>query len=329
MLHLTTVLETLPDSFADVARVTRSHVPAANAPSRIDTGSRAPIAATPALKRGRPPGSTDKQPRQRRTSLPPAASAHVPAPPTNTEHVNTESEEISIHYNLNGQIWDRSTISMDNRFAFQMSKEIVEDLPDPKSIKEASRQPDWDDWQRAIHSELDSLISGQVFGPITPAPPGTHLTGYTWTFVKKQNAQGVIVRYKARLIGKGFTHIPGRDYDLTYSPIMDIITYRYLIAFALHHGLSMHQMDIVTAYLYGNLDKIIYMEAPPQLIQRVAYHSQGEHKSKTSGKQTENAFGHTNMSKLQKISRSIECKSDSIRSEKALTARINFAVQVL
>jgi hypothetical protein len=39
------------------------------------------------------------------------------------------------------------------------------------------------------------------------------------------------------------------------------------IAFAQYHKLSMHQMDIVTAYLYGHLDKKIYMEAPPELIQ--------------------------------------------------------------
>lgn len=104
----------------------------------------------------------------------------------------------------------------------------MDDLPDPKTIPEARKQPDWREWESAINSELDSLISRKVFGPITPAPPGTHLTGYRWTFVKKRNAQGEIVRYKTRLVAKGFTQIPGRDYDLTYSPVMDIITYRYL-----------------------------------------------------------------------------------------------------
>ncbi|CAM6123707.1 unnamed protein product [Calypogeia fissa] len=181
MLHLTTVLENLPESFADVAKVTRSHVPAANVPSRIDIGGTASTAAAPARKRGRPPGSSDRQPRQHKSSLPPSTLA--PTLPTPTINQNSSNDEISIHYNMNGQIWDRSTISMDNRFAFQMSKEMVDDLPDPMTIQEARRQPDWDDWQRAIHSELDSLISRQVFGPIKPAPPGTHLTGYRWTFV--------------------------------------------------------------------------------------------------------------------------------------------------
>jgi hypothetical protein len=57
---------------------------------------------------------------------------------------------------------------------------------------------------------------------------------------------------------------------------MDVTTYRYLVAFAQHYHLKMQQLDIVTAYLYGTLDKTIHMEAPPELIKQVDYHSQGE-----------------------------------------------------
>ncbi|CAM6093955.1 unnamed protein product [Calypogeia fissa] len=142
----------------------------------------------------------------------------------------------------------------------------MEDAPDPRTIAEARKQPDWPQWESAITSELDSLISRQVFGPITAAASDSFLTGFRWTFVKKRNAEGKVVRYKARLVARGFTQIPGQDYDLTYSPVMDVIMYRYLIAFALHHRLSMHQLDIVTAYLYGTLDKEVHMEAPPSSL---------------------------------------------------------------
>jgi hypothetical protein len=88
-------------------------------------------------------------------------------------------------------------------------------------------------------------------------------------FVKKHNAASEIVRYKALLVARGFTQIQGRDYDETYSLIMDVITYRYLIAFTQHNIFSMHQLDIVTTFSYGALEKIIYMEAPPELIQQI------------------------------------------------------------
>ena len=44
--------------------------------------------------------------------------------------------------------------------------------------------------------------------------------------------------------------------------LMDVITFRYLISLVVSKKLSMQLMDIVTAYLYGNLDTEIYMKVP-------------------------------------------------------------------
>ncbi len=73
------------------------------------------------------------------------------------------------------------------------------------------------------------------------------------------------MRYKARLVAQGFTQRPGIDFDETYSPVMSGITFRYLISLAVQKGLSMHLMDVVTAYLYGSLDSDIYMKVPEGL----------------------------------------------------------------
>ena len=74
-----------------------------------------------------------------------------------------------------------------------------------------------------------------------------------------------IVRYKARLVAQGFSQRPGIDYEETYSPVMDIITFRYLISLVVSERLNMQLMDVVTAYLYGDLDTEIYMKAPEGL----------------------------------------------------------------
>jgi len=71
-----------------------------------------------------------------------------------------------------------------------------------------------------------------------------------------------VVRYKARLVAQGFTQRPGIDFDETYSPVMDGITFRYLISMAASMNLQMKLMDVVTAYLYGSLDAEIYMKVP-------------------------------------------------------------------
>ena len=86
--------------------------------------------------------------------------------------------------------------------------------------------------------------------------------GYRWVFVRKQNEKNEIVRYKARLVAQGFSQRPGIDYEETYSPVMDAITFRYLISFAVSEGLDMRLMDVVTTYLYGSLDANVYMKIP-------------------------------------------------------------------
>ena len=69
-----------------------------------------------------------------------------------------------------------------------------------------------------------------------------------------------MVRYKARLVAQGFTQRPGIDFDETYSPVLDGITFWYLISLATNLNLQMKLMDVVTAYLYGSLDTEIYPE---------------------------------------------------------------------
>ena len=42
--------------------------------------------------------------------------------------------------------------------------------------------------------------------------------GRSWHLFLKRGPSGEIVRYKARLVTKGFSQMPGRDYNETYSP---------------------------------------------------------------------------------------------------------------
>jgi hypothetical protein len=69
-----------------------------------------------------------------------------------------------------------------------------------------------------------------------------------------------VVRYKVRLVAQGFTQKPGIDFNETYSPVMNGITFRYLIYLAIQYHLSLQLMDVMIAYLYGSLDLDIYMK---------------------------------------------------------------------
>lgn len=65
------------------------------------------------------------------------------------------------------------------------------------------------------------------------------------------------------MVAQGFTQRPGIDYDQTYSPVMDTISFRYLLALKVHLSLQIYLLDVVIAYLHGKLDLVLYLSPPP------------------------------------------------------------------
>ena len=63
-------------------------------------------------------------------------------------------------------------------------------------------------------------------------------------------------------MAQGFLQKPGIDFEETYSPVMDGITFRYLISLLVSENLDMRLIDVMIAYLYGDLDKKISMKIP-------------------------------------------------------------------
>jgi hypothetical protein len=81
-------------------------------------------------------------------------------------------------------------------------------------------------------------------------------------FKKKLRPNGTIERYKTRLVTKCYTQKEGEDFFDTYSLVARLITIRVLLSLAASHGLIIHQMDVKTAFLNGELDVEIYMDQP-------------------------------------------------------------------
>ena len=75
----------------------------------------------------------------------------------------------------------------------------------------------------------------------------------------KLDSQENIERYKARLMAKGFTQREGIDYNETLSPVSCKDSFRIIIALVAHYDLELHQMDVKTIFLNGDMEENIYM----------------------------------------------------------------------
>ena len=83
---------------------------------------------------------------------------------------------------------------------------------------------------------------------------------------KELRPDGTIERYKARLVAKGYTQKEGDDFFDTYSPVARLTIIQVLISLAAFYGLIVHQMDVKTAFLNGELEEEIYMDQPDGFV---------------------------------------------------------------
>ena len=78
---------------------------------------------------------------------------------------------------------------------------------------------------------------------------------------------GSIDKFKARLVAKGFKQKSDLDFFDTFSSVTRITSIRLLIAIAAIFDLKIHQMDVKTAFLNGDLEEEIYMNQPEDFVE--------------------------------------------------------------
>ncbi|WJZ90859.1 hypothetical protein VitviT2T_009976 [Vitis vinifera] len=110
-----------------------------------------------------------------------------------------------------------------------------------------------------MKEELKSMKDNDVWD-LVELPKGIKTIGCKWIFKTKHDSKGNVKRYKARLVAKGYTQKKGIDYKETFSPISKKDSLRIAMTLVAHFDLELHQMDIKTAFLNGDLHEEVYMD---------------------------------------------------------------------
>jgi hypothetical protein len=103
-----------------------------------------------------------------------------------------------------------------------------------------------------MEDELESMIMNKVWD-LEVIPRGAKIVGYKWVHKTKHDSKGNAERYKARLVAKGFTQREGIDYQETFSPVSMKDSFQFIMALVVHFDLELHQMDVKTTFLNGEL----------------------------------------------------------------------------
>ncbi|OWY98282.1 reverse transcriptase [Phytophthora megakarya] len=100
---------------------------------------------------------------------------------------------------------------------------------------------------------------------ITRPPANANIIGSNWVFSLKRDETEIIVRFKARLVEKGYAQEPGGDYNFTYAPVVNDASLRIFASRANELDYKIEQCDIDTAFLYGEVKERVFMAIPQGL----------------------------------------------------------------
>ena len=153
----------------------------------------------------------------------------------------------------------------ERRFPDYYGDRVYLSLIEPTSVDEILSTPEKDCWLEAMEKEMTSLQDNDVWELVEP-PQNRKPVGSKWVFKAKTDADGHVERYKARLVAQGFSQKFGTDYDETFSPVARLESVRALIALSVQQGLKLHQVDVTTAFLNGELEEEVYMKQPEGFV---------------------------------------------------------------
>ncbi|KAG6958235.1 hypothetical protein JG687_00009509 [Phytophthora cactorum] len=136
------------------------------------------------------------------------------------------------------------------------------DVKVPRNYREAMRSKHAKQWKEAMDQEIAGMTEKEVLKkiPRSEMPKGTRTLKTMWVFDIKVDHLSYVVRFRARLCGRGDKQRPELDYGETFSPVARMATFRLFVALCVYLQLTIYQGDINTAYLNALLAIKQYLE---------------------------------------------------------------------
>ena len=165
-------------------------------------------------------------------------------------------------YTLTEAAFTEFTLDHDiSKETFQPANALLLEPYIPINYNDAVSCPESEKWKAAIQDEYNSIIENKTWD-IVPLPENRKAIKGKWVLDFKPAHKGAAARYKARFVACGYAQLYGIDYFATYSPVVKHYSIRLVLAIAATKDLEMVQLDIKTAFLYGELKEEIYMLQP-------------------------------------------------------------------
>ncbi|GJU64118.1 putative ribonuclease H-like domain-containing protein [Tanacetum coccineum] len=144
----------------------------------------------------------------------------------------------------------------------QIIAKVFERREEPKKVSQALAD---ESWVEAMQEELLQFKLQEVW-VLCDLPEGKRVIGTKWVFRNKRDERGTIIKNKARLVAQGYRQEEGVDYDEVFAPVARIEAIRLFLAFASFMGFIVYQMDVKSAFLYGNITEEVLCQTASRVF---------------------------------------------------------------
>ena len=131
---------------------------------------------------------------------------------------------------------------------------------EPKCFQEVQSHKDKQSWLKAMLEEMNSLNKNKTYD-LVELPKGKRVLRNKRVFKLKKDGDK-LVKYKARLVVKGFNQKQGIDFDEIFFPVVKMSSIWVVLGLVASLDLELEQLDVKTAFLHGDLKEEIYMDQP-------------------------------------------------------------------
>ena len=107
--------------------------------------------------------------------------------------------------------------------------------------------------------EYQSIMKNDVWY-IASRPERKSIVTSKWIYKIKHTTDGSIEKHKASFVARGFSQVEGIDYEETFSLVARYTSIQMIIFLATSMGWKLHQMDVKTTILNGEIEEEVYIE---------------------------------------------------------------------
>jgi hypothetical protein len=133
---------------------------------------------------------------------------------------------------------------------------------EPTVFEEANKLQVWKD---VMLDEYRFIMKKSVWD-IIPRRKDKSVVSSKRLYTIKHATDGSVEKYKARFVARGFSHKEAIDYDDIFAPVARYTIICTVISLAFVLGWKLHQMDVKTAFLNGEVEQEVYVEQPDGFV---------------------------------------------------------------